>query len=76
MLIHYHIWLTLAMGLIHWAKVYLIFQKKRADPEEKKIDLIVNCTFAILFTFAFMDLFFTLPEIMNLIKIIIQVVGD
>jgi len=64
------------MALIHWAKVYLIFQKKRADPEEKKIDLIINCIFAILFTFAFMDLFFTLPQIMNLIKGIIEIVGD
>ncbi len=65
----------MAMALIFWAKVYLIFQKKRADPEERKIDLILNTVFALLFTFASIDLFITIPEIIQLLQRIIELTG-
>jgi hypothetical protein len=58
------------MAVIHWAKLYIIFQKKRQNPEEKRLDLIYNSIIAFLFTFATMDILFTLPEIAKLISIL------
>lgn len=67
MILNFHIWLEISMALIFWAKVYITFQKKRLDDRERRVDLIIDSIFAILFTFASMDLITTLPEIMDLI---------
>lgn len=58
------------MAVISWARVYLTLQKKRQNPNERKIDLIFNSIFAILFTFSAIDIFLTLPEIAKVLKMI------
>lgn len=68
MLLLFHIWLYLSMALIHWAKLYITFQKHRQDPEERKLDLVVNSIFAVLFTVALIDLLLTIPQIIDLLN--------
>lgn len=68
MMFNFHIWLDLAMAIIFFAKLYITFQKKRQSPEERKIDLIINSIFAILFTVALIDLLLTVPQILDLLN--------
>jgi hypothetical protein len=56
------------MAIIFFAKLYITFQKKRQSPEERKIDLIINSIFAILFTVALIDLLLTVPQILDLLN--------
>jgi hypothetical protein len=74
MMLQYHIWLYLSMSIIFWARVYLSFQKRRQDPAERKVDLIVNCIFALLFTIALIDFLMTIPQIINILEKIKSVV--
>ena len=74
MIYYFHIWLYLSMALIFWAKVWITFQKRR-NPEERKWDLIINCVFALLFTFALLDLITTLPKIVQIIEQIRNITG-
>lgn len=68
MILLFHVWLTLAMSIIFWSKVYITFQKRRQNPEERKADLIINSIFALLFTIAFMDIIMTIPQIAYLLE--------
>ena len=74
MLFYFHIWLNLAMSLVFWSKVYLSYQKHR-DLEERKWELIINSIFALLFSFAFLDLVLTLPKIIELLQIMSKLAG-
>jgi len=74
MMFWFHIWLYTSMALIFWAKTYITFRKKR-NPEERKLDLIINVVFAILFTFALIDLALTLPKVFELLRMLGEVVG-
>ena len=62
----YHLWLNLTMALIFWAKVTLTATKKRISWEEKRVDLAIDVTLALLFSIAFVDLFFDIPKIIYL----------
>lgn len=72
MIIYFHLWLTCAVAVVYWAKIYITLQKKRQNPSERKIDLIINSILAVLFTFAFLDIFLTLPEIAKILSLIKQ----
>jgi hypothetical protein len=59
------------MSLIFWGKVYITMSKKRLSWQEKKIDLAIDITLALLFSIGFIDLFFDIPKIIylqNLLK--------
>jgi hypothetical protein len=75
MLYYFHIWLNLSLALVFWAKVYITFQRHRQDPTERKWDLVINSIFALLFTFALLDLITTLPKIIELLNQISGLVG-
>jgi hypothetical protein len=55
------------MAIISFAKIYIAFQKKRANPQERRFDLIVNSIYAVIFSFALIDLLTTLPQIIELL---------
>jgi len=58
------------MALIFWAKSYITLTKKRETLKEKWIDLSIDLTLAILFSIAFVDLFFSIPDALRLIELI------
>jgi hypothetical protein len=62
------------MAIVFWSKVYISFQKKR-DLEERKWELIINSIFALLFTFALIDLVLTLPKIIEILQMISKLGG-
>jgi len=74
MIYYFHIWLYLSMAIVFWSKVYISFQKKR-DLEERKWELIINSIFALLFTFALIDLVLTLPKIIEILQMISKLGG-
>lgn len=75
MLLNFHLWLYLTMSLIFWAKVIITFRQHRQDPNERKWNLILNSTFAVLFTFAFIDLVTTIPQIIKVLIMIRDIAG-
>jgi hypothetical protein len=54
------------MSLIFWGKVYITMTKKRQTWQEKRVDLAIDITLALLFSIAFIDLFFDIPKIIHL----------
>lgn len=75
MIFYYHLWLACVMAVVYWAKVYITYQKRRAEEDEKRLDLVLNAIFALLFTFAFLDLLATLPEIIEILNKIRTLTG-
>jgi hypothetical protein len=65
----------MAMSVFYWSRVYIIFQRKRQDPDERRWDLIFNSILAVLFTFALIDLMMTIPKILQMLDMIHQLVG-
>ena len=65
-----HVWLTLTMSIVYWSKVYMTLRKRRMDRGEKWIDLALEITLATIFSIAFIDLFFSIPDALKLIALI------
>jgi hypothetical protein len=65
----------MAMAVFYWMRVYISFQRKRQDPDERRWDLVFNCILALLFTFATIDLIMTIPKIIQILDSIHQLVG-
>jgi len=71
MWLHLHAFLTLIMSLYFWARFTIILQMKRMELGEKVLSLTINFTMAILFSFAFLDIFVSIPialKLMNLVR--------
>ena len=58
------------MSLVFWGKVYLDLKKKRIEWNEKWLDLALDITLAILFSIAFVDLFFSLSPAIKLMEVV------
>jgi hypothetical protein len=58
------------MSLVFWSKVYLDLQKKRASWTEKRVDLALDLSLALIFSFAFIDLFMSATAVKNLLEMI------
>ena len=58
------------MSIVWWAKVYITFKKKRLPERDKALELGFNIFLATLFTIGFVDMLFSVSQIIKLQSLI------